>query len=421
MSWKTLTLIPLCLALSTILAGAADWTGFRGPDGSGVSSEKGLPTTWSDTENVVWKTDLPGPGSSSPITSGDHVFITCYTGYGIPGEKGGDQEDLQRHLLCLDRKKGTILWKKSIKAKLPEAKYNPPYITLHGYASSTPATDGERVYVFFGKTGVFAFDFKGNEVWKADVGSRTHGWGSATSPILYKDLVIVNASVESGSLVALNKKDGSNAWKAEGVGGTWDSPALVTNKDGKQEVVLRGTRALLALEPATGKKAWTAGKFGDGYVCPTPVAKDGIVYSLGGRFQGRNLAVKAGDDSAEELWVGKGPGGSICSPSVFGGHLYWVSDNGMAHCLKAKTGDKVFSSRLPSSGTLYASITIADGKIYAVSREKGTFVLAAKPEYELLATNVFKSDKSVFNGCPAVSNGQLLIRSDKCIYCLGKK
>jgi outer membrane protein assembly factor BamB len=418
-------LFALCFALFALTAGAADWPDFRGPRSSGVSEETNLPTKWSETENLVWKTELPGPGASSPITFGDHVFVTCYTGYGIPGDKTGEMKNLKRHLLCLDRKKGTILWDKEVEAKLPESRYSGNYITLHGYASSTPATDGERVYVFFGKSGVFAFDFKGKQLWQASVGTGTDNWGSATSPLLYKDLVIVNASVESGALVALKKKEGTQEWKADGVGRTWDSPVLVDVKGGKQEVVVRGTRSLLGFDPATGKQLWHCDGFNDRYVCPTVVAKEGVVYSLGGRFDGSNIAVKAGgegDVTATNLvWSGKGAGGSICSPAVYGDHLYWVSDNGMAHCLKAKDGEKVYSSRLPNSGILYASITIADGKIYAVSRTKGIFVLAAKPKFEQLAHNTFDSDKSVFNGSPAVSNRQLLIRSDKYLYCIGKK
>src|SRR5262249_13419142 len=148
------------------------------------------------------------------------------------------------------------------------------------------------------------------------------------------------------------------------------------------------------------------------------------VYSLGGRFEGTAVAVKAGGEGdvteSHKLWE-KQLGGSICSPTVYGDHLYWVADNGTANCVKTKDGSKVYGQRLKNSGTLYASIVIADGKIYAVSRDKGTFVLAAKPKFEELAHNTFESDRSVSNGSPAVSKGQLLIRSNKYIYCIGKK
>lgn len=414
----TVLIFPLSLA-----AAWADWPNFRGPHNSGVGADKGLPVKWSDGENVVWKTRLPGPGASSPIIWKDRVFVTCYTGYGTPGEDEGDPKDLSRHLLCLDRAKGTILWDKAIRARLPEAPYE-RYLALHGYASSTPATDGKLVYVFFGKSGVFAYDFAGQQVWQRDVGAGTHGWGSATSPLLYKDLVLVNASVESGTLVALNKKDGKPAWRYAGVGGSWDSPVLVNAPGGRQEIVLRVPQSILGIDPATGKRLWHCEGFNDSYVCPTVVAKDGIVYSLGGRFKMITAAVKAGGDGdvtrTHKLWT-KQLGGPIPSPALYKDHLYFVNDSGSANCINAEDGARVFQKQLNGSGTVYASITIADGKIYAVSRQNGAYVLAARPKAEVLAHNTFASDKSIFNGSPAVSDGRLFLRSDKYLYCIGKK
>src|SRR5262245_21979152 len=157
MSPKSL-LAALILAVGAVSAGAADWPNFRGPNTSGVSLETGLPTKWSDTENLVWKLDLPGHGSSSPVVSGDKVFVTCYSGYGLEARNHGNQANLVRTLLCVDRKSVTVLCDKQAKAKLPEQSFGPSQIDRHGYASSTPATDGERVYVFHGKSGVFAYD-----------------------------------------------------------------------------------------------------------------------------------------------------------------------------------------------------------------------------------------------------------------------
>src|SRR5262245_43128099 len=142
---KTLPAAALCVAVFTLTAGAADWPNFRGPGGSGVSAEKDLPTKWGDKDNLVWKLDLPGPGSSSPVVWGDKVFVTCYTGYGVNLREPGELADLRRHLLCVDRKAGKVLWDKEVKARQPEQEFEGPFITLHGYASSTPATDGERV------------------------------------------------------------------------------------------------------------------------------------------------------------------------------------------------------------------------------------------------------------------------------------
>ena len=176
---------PLVIAAMTLLAlplQAADWPNFRGPNSSGISDEKNLPTTWSDTENLVWKVDLPGPGSSSPIVWGDKVFVTCYTGYGLDEDNPGDQDKLQRHLLGVDRKTGNVLWNKAVPAKLPEPEFS-SFQALHGYASSTPATDGERVYVFYGKSGVLAYDFAGQELWRANVGDSDFYWGVGSSPL----------------------------------------------------------------------------------------------------------------------------------------------------------------------------------------------------------------------------------------------
>src|SRR5262249_38708054 len=156
----------------------------------GIAKDNNVPTTWSATENIIWKTDLPGAGSSSPIVVSNKIFVTCYSGYGLP-DKMGNMEDLKRHLLCVDRANGKILWTREVPALQPEVQYR-SYQAQHGYASSTPVSDGEHVYVFFGKAGVFAFDLDGKKLWQASVGERTHNWGSGTSPILYKDLVIVN-------------------------------------------------------------------------------------------------------------------------------------------------------------------------------------------------------------------------------------
>jgi len=178
----------ICLALLLL----QDWSQFRGPT-QGVSAEKTLPTTWSATQNVVWKTALPGPGTSSPILVGDKIYLTAYSGFNVPGTPG-DMNALKRHLVCLERKSGKLLWTKDVAAKLPEQE---KIRDEHGYASSTPASDGKRIYCFFGKSGAKAFDLTGKELWTADVGDTLHGWGSAASPLLYENTVIINASVDS--------------------------------------------------------------------------------------------------------------------------------------------------------------------------------------------------------------------------------
>ncbi len=419
-----LHVLPL-IALSFVFCGrmsqAADWPGFRGPHSSGVSDEKDLPTKWSDTENLVWKLDLPGPGASSPIVWGDRVFVTCYTGYGLTSGNPGDQEDLRRHLLCVDRKEGKVLWDKEVKARLPETRFG-GFMAQHGYASSTPATDGERVYVFYGKTGVLAYDFEGKQLWQAEVGDRiaSQGWGTGTSPMLYKDLVVVNADVESSALIALNRKTGEEVWKTAGLSGCWGSPVLVDVPNRKPEIVLSFPNTMCAFDPDTGKELWKCTGIREGYLCPTVVSSDGIVYTIGARAK-KAIAVKAGgtgDVSSTNLLWTKPVGSNVVSPAVYDGHLYWVTEDGMAYCLNAKDGEQVYAKRL--KGGAYASVTIGDGKIYAVTQKGGTFVLAASPKFAELAHNTV-SDDSTFNASPAVSQGQLFLRSDKRLYCIGKK
>jgi outer membrane protein assembly factor BamB len=208
--------LALLLAATTgLAASASDWTQFRGPNGSGIAAADAQPANaWSDSQNLNWKVALPGPGSSSPIVTGERVFATCYSGYG-DGSGGGSPEKLVRHLVCVARTTGKVLWDKSVAAELPEDPYS-GNLREHGYASNTPVTDGERVYVFFGKTGVVAFDLEGRQLWKVSVGKQSSNrrWGSGASPILCQNMVIVNAAEESRSVLALDKLTGKEVWRA---------------------------------------------------------------------------------------------------------------------------------------------------------------------------------------------------------------
>jgi outer membrane protein assembly factor BamB len=400
--------------------GAADWNRFRGPDGLGISTEKDLPLEWSAKKNIVWKTKLPGPGTSSPVTTGNRIFLTCYTGYGQTVENPGKQTDLKRHLLCLDRKDGSITWSKEFDPVLPEHEYKGEG-SYHGYSSSTPITDGEHLYVFFGKSGVYCFDLDGKEIWHVLVGKNTDRWGSATSPLLYKDLLIVNASVESGALVALDKKSGKEVWRTPGISSAWNTPLLVKPAEGDVELVVSIQNWVVGINPDTGKELWRAEGI-HRYVCPSVVAHDGVVYAIGG--DQASLAVKAGgrgDVTKTHVVWREGKGTNVPSPIYYEGHLYWASDHdGVVNCQDAATGKFVYQKRLePASGLIYASPLLADGKIYYVSQKKGTYVVAAKPEYQLLAHNVIEDDGSRTNASLAVSNGQLLLRSDQYLYCIG--
>jgi outer membrane protein assembly factor BamB len=396
----------------------AIWPRFRGPTGMGTSDAKDLPLEWSNTDNVAWKTPLPGPGASSPIVHGDNIYLTCYTGYFVPGESGGSLDDLKRHLIAVRRTNGEVAWDKPIAAKLPEEER----IRDHGYAANTPAADDERVYVFFGRSGVFAFDHGGRQLWQSDVGSGTHGWGTAASPVLYKDLVLINASVESESLVALDRRSGEEKWRAPGIREAWNTPLVVTADSGRQELVIATQGKILAFNPDNGQQLWSCKTDIGWYMVPSVIAADGVVYCLGGRSGIAALAVRAGGSgdvtSSRRLWTST-KGSNVSSPVYLDGHLYWVHDSrGVAYCAKADSGEVLYEERLPRAEQVYASALLASGRLYYLTRDGRTFVLAAKPEFEQLAVNSLR-DGGVFNGTPAVDGSRLLIRSDKFLYCVG--
>ncbi len=405
-------------------APAEDWRQFRGPGGMGISEEKGLPVEWSADKNIAWRAKLPGAGASSPVTQGNRIFVTCYSGYGAdPDPKTpGKMEDLRRHLLCLDRTTGQTLWTKEFQPLLPEHSYAGEG-SYHGYAASTPVVDDQRLYVFFGKSGVFCFDLDGKEIWHSLVGKNTNGWGSGTSPILYNDLLIVNASVESGALIALEKSTGKEAWRSPGIGSSWNTPVLVATPERAQELAVSVAGRVVAVDPDTGKERWRA-DFAKSYICPSVVAHAGVVYAIGAG--NTSLAVKAGGEGdvtqTHSLWR-QSKGSNVGSPVYHDGHLYWAGDgSGVVHCQESATGKFVYSERLnPPAGQIWASPVLADGKLYYVSKAGGTYVVAAQPKFQQLAHNVIAGDKSRGNASLAISNGQLFLRNDQYLYCIGKR
>ena len=417
---RVLSMLVLGLLCSRFLV-ATDWPRFRGPDGAATSKETGLPLKWSDRENVVWKTPLPGFGASSPIYVKDRVFVTAYSGYGLDTRNSGRQEDLRLHLVSVNPADGKILWDKNVPARLPEREYE-RFLPEHGYASSTPTSDGRAVYAFFGRTGVFAFDFDGKELWRKTVGSRTHNFGTANSPILYENLVIVNASVESDSLIALDKMTGDEVWRARGMKRSWNTPAVIRTPAGKDEVVVNTDDKILAYDARTGRSLWTCEGIND-YLCPDLLVRDGILYATGGRRPPQLIAVRPGGrgdvTESHRLWVTKA-GSKIATPVYHDGHLYWAEHNGFATCVDAEKGKVVYRNRLREAGKTYASAVLAEGRLYIVSCHNGTFVLDAKPVFKVLAHNVFAADDSTFNATPAVlPGGKLLLRSDRYLYCVG--
>ncbi|MAG94188.1 MAG: serine/threonine protein kinase [Planctomycetaceae bacterium] len=399
---------------------AADWPRFRGPGGSGASADTGLPTTWSAAENIVWKQELPGYGASSPITWGERIFLTGYSGYGEGDASPGDRSELKQHVVCLDRKSGKILWDKTSSVAQGERDYE-RFVALHGFASATPVTDGKGVFASFGSSGVYAYNLDGKKRWHAEVGSKTNGFGTATSPIVYENLVIVNASVEARALIAFDKTSGDEVWRAEGVNRSWNTPILVENPRGKTELVVSVQGKVRAFNPATGDSLWDCEAAND-YICPSPIAHDGVVYAFGGRTV-QMVAIRtggAGDVTGTHRLWSQSCGSNVSSPVFHAGKIYWLNHSGIAHVVDAATGEIEEQRRVRGTGRVYASAVLADGKIYCVSRDKGTFVFEADPEFEQIAHNTIAGDDSIFNATPAVSNGQLLMRSDTYLYCIGQ-
>lgn len=461
--------------LSVACCAGADWPQFRGPDAK-ASVGEALPTEWNGEANLLWKLKLPGPGASSPITFGDRVYVTCYTGFGTLDDDG-KQEDLVRHLLCLDRRDGKVIWTCDLKSKSPEAQFS-GMMTQHGYASNTPATDGKRIYVFLGTGGVAAVDLDGKEVWRTSVGVGIDKWGSGSSVVLTDDLVIVNATVESKALVALNKADGKEMWRVAIPNRSWSTPALVKTADGRQELVVNGEGKVSGIDPATGNELWHCNGIGD-YTCPSVVPGPGVVYIGGGRSS-EIIAVRtggSGDVTDSNILWRKRVGGNVTTAVLIGDHLFGVSDRGIAYCVEAKTGEIKYQARLatgeevaaapdgPGAGgprgrrgpggggeggpgrrrgeggpgggggrgaagrmgmgrgglQLYASVVAAGDKLYAVTRTDGTFVVDAAPKFKLVGTNKIESDETRFDATPAISDGRLYLRSNEAVYCIGKK
>lgn len=409
----------LILCFSSILH--AQWQQFRGKDGSATSPMANIPLEWSEEGNIQWKTKLPGPGSSSPVVSGNHVFITCYSGYGVSSDNVGKLQDLRRHLLCIDRLSGEVRWTTTHDSVPEEDRYS-RNLGLHGYATATPVTDGTTVYTFFGKSGVHAYDFRGNELWHADVGrgSGSRKWGSASSPILHNGNVIITAADESLAIMALNGKTGEEVWKvpSEKLASTFSTPLLVDIAQDRQELIVLVPDEIWGLDPATGQCTWYAHVGPSRRAAASVVARDGIVYITAGD----SWAIKAGGQGdvteSHVLWTSK-DGSGIPSPVLAGDYLYYASDRGFAYCVEAKTGKQVYKEQLGTErNSFYASMVLAGDRLYAFSRNKGCYVLETGPVFKLAQENQFAGDQSDINASPALFGNQMFVRSNQFLYCI---
>jgi outer membrane protein assembly factor BamB len=414
MNLKSLPLAVLLVCAG--LAPAENWPGFRGPRGDGTSLEKGLPVSWSPTENVRWKVKLPSPGNSSPVVWGDRVFLT----------QALDDRGSQRAVQCYDRKDGKLLWQKAIpfEGEEPTHKTNP-------HCSATPVTDGERVIASHGSAGVVCYDFVGTELWRRDLGKFIHIWGTAASPILYGDLCILNCGPgERTFLLAMDKKTGKDVWKVEEPGGksgekgnsewigSWSTPRIIPVQ-GKDQLIMSWPEAVKAYDPVTGELLWSCRGLTK-LVYTSPVVTPEVVVAMSG-YGGAALAVKTGgkDDVTDtnRLWHHPRNTQRIGSGIILGEHLYMVNAGpGTLQCIELQTGKELWRERLGSAA--WGSLALADGKFYTTDQTGETFVFSAKPVFELISRNKLGEHT---DASPAISDGDIFIRTHQHLWCIGGK
>lgn len=436
---KRLFLVAL-VTLVVLTNGMADdnWPMFRGPHADGMAPNGKLPETWSETKNVVWKTPIPGMGWSSPIVWGKKVFLTSAVSEGQEKQPakglymGSSPKNANVHhwkVYCLDLDSGRVLWENEVHKGVPDQTRH----IKNTFASETPATDGERVYVYFGNIGVWCFDMDGKPLWEKKLGSfpTQFGWGTGASPVVYKDkLFIVNDNEKSSFIVALNKLTGDELWKIERKEkSNWATPYVWENS-ARTEVVTAGSGRVRSYD-LDGNLLWEF-KGMSGITIPTPMAKDGLLYITSGYVMDRNrpvyairpgakgdITLKEGEEKNEYIaW--KQPQGAAYHPSplVVDNRVYVLLDQGFICCFDAKTGAAVYpKQRIHSTASQFtASPWYSNGKIFCLSEEGNTYVIQAGPEFKLLGQN--KLNDEMCMATPALLSDRLLIRTQGHLFCL---
>lgn len=409
-----LSLLSLCY-LATI-AFAENWPGWRGPTGFGHSTAKDLPLTWSDKQNVRWKAPLPDTGNASPAIWGDHIFLTQAI------EKG-----TKRGILCIDRKTGKEKWAYYLKQEKVE-----PTHSTNPYGAASCVTDGERVITSLGSGGVLCLDFAGKELWKKDLGEFIHIWGTASSPILHGENVIVwCAPGVRQFLIAMNKKTGDEVWRQEvpgGAGGlkkgdkwigSWSTP-VIAKIGTREELILSVPNKVKAFDPKSGKELWSCDGLTDLVYTSTVVSPDGIVIAMSG-YGGSGLAVRAGGDGdvtkTHRLWHHPRNQQRIGSCVIIGEHAYHVNEPGSASCFELKTGKDLWKGERLTSKT-WGSMVHAAGRLYVTNYNGETLVVKPDPsKIDILAEN--KLPDTVL-ATIAIADGDILIRGYKFLWCISK-
>ncbi len=438
---KPLLLLTLSLCL-LITAQAQNWPSFRGPNASGVAEGNRLPNTWDAARetNVVWKTPIPGLSHSSPIVWKDRIFVTTAISddpkptFGAKDRGIGLARDDVKHswrLYCLDKRTGKIIWEKTAHEGVPRAKRH----TKATQANSTPVTDGKHVVALMGSEGLFAYDFNGKLLWRRDLGILNPGlfrdptseWGHASSPIIYKNLVIVQGDGHKQSFIAAyNLVDGKQVWRVErGEITSWSTPTIYEDKK-RTELISNGGRYIRGYDPLTGRELWRFSDDNTEVKMQAPLVAHGLIFITGGYPAGRpmyafkpgaqgDVSLKPGQEKNEFVaWRTEKGSPYTPTPIIYGDYLYVCADNGVFSAYNAKTGELIYQQRIPSSFS--ASPVAADGKIYLPSEDGDVFVVAAGPKYELLATNPMGT---ALMATPAISDGLIIIRSQQYVYGIG--
>ena len=422
---------------------AENWPNWRGPTSTGVSKESGLPVKWSDSENVAWKAPIKGLGISSPIVWGDSVFVTSQVGSGVArqgprlvqnedaagaGERalGGEATGASRGtgsatflITAFDRGSGRQLWEYELPAEgtLPEVHEK------HNLATPSPVTDGQRVYAWFGTGQIVALDMSGKLVWKRNLteyGPFNINWGHGSSPVVYKDMLILLCyqGGPSSYLLAVNSADGANKWKADRQGAMSYSTPFVVEVGGGAELIVNSGDGISGHSMTNGEMLWYINET-NRFPIPVATQQDGIVFLSRGYRSGPYMAIRPGGkgnvESSHVVW--KNPTGApyISSIVQHDGLIYMIGDVGVATVVDAKTGQRVWQERI--GGVYSASPIVGDGKVYFFSENGETIVLSAGRAPDILARN--KLNARVL-GSPAISGGRMFIRSDNTLFAIGK-
>ena len=407
------------IVLSVSIAYADNWPQWRGPTMNGVSAEKNLPLRWTTEENIVWKLALPGLSGSTPIIWRDRVFLNV-----------ADGDDL--YLWCVTRTTGKLAWKKLLgNGNVKMRKQN--------MSSPSPVTDGNNVYVMTGTGVLKGFDFKGNELWSRDIqkdyGEFGLNWGYASSPLLFENSLYVQVlhgmkTDDPSYVMRIDTKNGKTLWKVERPTNavrespdSYSTPGLL--RQGKNvEIVITGGDCVTGHDPTTGKELWRANGLNPDNnpsyrIVASPVIFNDIIYAPT-RVRPL-LALKAGgrgDISASHVLWSTPNGPDVPTPVTDGKYFYVVNDRGVMWCLDARTGAEIYGQQRIKLGTYSSSPVLADGKIYVTNEEGLTTVVKAGPVFEVLAENAL-NDYCLSS--PAISDGQIFIRTAGNLYCIGKK